>query len=197
MLCHCRKIVSLLCLFLVLPFLIWPFQLLQRRVLMVMTPSWWRLFCFIPCGGREAEFGSIVNPLIKDDVGQLVSGSAPVATLVTSSHAPVSVSASGASSSVSLSSPSNSLVNACLFSRFCVTPMLGLLWNTMRMLNMCRLGARVFRFSSLNVPSCVSAEIVHDIYELTGVPWYSFMCLLVKVVSSCAIRPDKLFAASL
>ena len=36
--------------FLVLPFLIWLFQFLQRRVLMFMIPSWWRLFCFILCG---------------------------------------------------------------------------------------------------------------------------------------------------
>ena len=33
--CWCRKVVSLLCLFLVLPFLIWLFQFLQRRILMV------------------------------------------------------------------------------------------------------------------------------------------------------------------
>ena len=45
----CRKIVSLLCLFLVLPFVVWLFRFLLRRILMVMTPSWWRLFCFIPC----------------------------------------------------------------------------------------------------------------------------------------------------
>ena len=47
-----------------------------------------------------------VSTLVKDGVGQLVSVAAPVAALVTNSHAPVSVSA------VSLSNASNSLVNA-------------------------------------------------------------------------------------
>ena len=45
----CRKIVSPLCLFLALPFLVWLFRFLLRRFLMVTTPSWWRLFCFTPC----------------------------------------------------------------------------------------------------------------------------------------------------
>ena len=48
--------------------------------------------------GREAELEAL-NLLVKEDVGQLVSVAAPVAALVTSSHAPVSVSAAGPSCS--------------------------------------------------------------------------------------------------
>ena len=48
--------------------------------------------------GREAEVEAL-NLLVKEDVGQLVSVAAPVAALVTSSHAPDSVSAAGPSCS--------------------------------------------------------------------------------------------------
>ena len=47
---------------------------------------------------REAELEAL-NLLVQEDVGQLVSVAAPVAALVTSSHAPVSVSAAGPSCS--------------------------------------------------------------------------------------------------
>ena len=48
--------------------------------------------------GREAELEAL-NLFVKEDVGQFVSVAAPVAALVTSSHAPVSVSAAGPSCS--------------------------------------------------------------------------------------------------
>ena len=121
-----------------------------------------------------------VSTLVKDDVGQTVSVAAPVASLVTSSRAPVPVSASGPSSSVSL----------------WVTPVVGLLLNVIWTVNTPRLEAKVLRFCSLAVTSCVSSVMVHGIYKLMGVSWYSFMCLLAKPVSSCAMRPDELLAAS-
>ena len=163
MVCWCRKLVSLLCLFFVLPFLVWLFKVLAAQNSDGHDPKLVEALLFASLRVREAEMEA-VSTLVRGCVGHLFSVAAPVAALVTSSHAP-------------------------------------LLWNAMRTLVTCRLGTRVFRFSSLNVPSSVSAVMVHGIkaygsaMELVHVS-SGQGCFLVRdragqVVCGFLVHPDR------
>ena len=144
---------------------------------------------------REAEMED-VSSVVKDDVGHAVSVAALVAAPVTGSHDPVPVSAIGPSSSFRCPARPTLWATLLLISRSWVIPVVGLLLNVIRGVNTYRLGAKVSRFCSFVVPSCVSSVIVHGILVLMGVPWYSFMCLLAKPSSSCAIRLAVLLVVS-
>ena len=144
---------------------------------------------------REAKMAA-VSTLVKDGVDQTVSVAAPVAALVTSYHVSVPVSAGGPSSSVSLSSASNSLGSACPDFSFLGDPS-G--WSAIERDPDCEyvsFGSESFevlfsRRSKLRFLRDGSWHLLADGSAMV------LVCVSSgKAFSSCAIRPDELLAAS-